>query len=663
MSLDTLEPSTAGEPALGFDPDALREKYREERDKRLRADANAQYLKIDGDFSHYIDDPYVEPGFTRAPLNDEVDALVIGGGFGGLMVAARLREAGLERIRIVEKGGDFGGTWYWNRYPGAQCDIESYIYLPLLEETGYVPQEKYSFAAEIRAHARRIGETFDLYRLACFQTEILDLRWLEAEKRWLVATNRNDAIKARYVVMSNGPLNRPKLPGIPGIETFKGHSFHTSRWDYAYTGGDSAGNLTGLADKRVAVIGTGATAIQCVPHLGRAAKELYVFQRTPSSVDQRGNRPTDPEWAGALTPGWQKRRMENFNILVSGGQQEEDLVSDGWTDIIRSLTSIAAFQTGKAIAPEDIAREMELADFRKMNQIRGRVETTVEDAETAEALKPWYRQFCKRPTFNDDYLPTFNRPNVTLVDTGGRGVERVTETGLVVDGVEYEVDCIIFATGFEVGTAYTRRAGFEIHGRDGRTLTDHWNGGLKTLHGFMSHGFPNCFHMGTNQSTLTPNFPHLLDEQSRHIAEVIGEASLRQATTIEPTAEAEAGWVQTIHDTARTNLEFRTACTPGYYNGEGRAGDEPASSTGCTAPGRSGSSTSSAPWREEGMEGLADRLTASGALVCRKSREEPRLCPPAPFAPFSAVWPSARVPAGGRGGSGSPTCTRMRWWP
>ena len=604
MSLDTLEPSAA-EPVLDFDPDALREKYRIERDKRLRSDANAQYVEIKGDFGHYIDDPYVEPGFTRAALNDEVDALVIGGGFGGLMAAARLREAGLERIRIVEKGGDFGGTWYWNRYPGAQCDIESYIYLPLLEETGYIPKEKYSFAAEIRAHARRIGETFDLYRDALFQTEIKDLRWQEAEKRWLVSTSRGDAIKARYVVMSNGPLNRPKLPGIPGIESFKGHSFHTSRWDYGYTGGDSSGNLTGLADKRVAIIGTGATAIQSVPHLGRAAKHLYVFQRTPSSVDLRGNRPTDRDWAASLTPGWQKRRMENFNILVSGGQQDEDLVSDGWTDIIRSLTSIAAFRTGKAIAPEDIPAQMELADFRKMNQIRARVEDLVEDARTAEALKPWYRQFCKRPTFNDDYLPTFNRPNVTLVDTGGKGVDRVTETGLVVDGVEYEVDCIIFATGFEVGTAYTRRAGFEIHGRDGRTLTDHWNGGLKTLHGFMSHGFPNCFHMGTNQSSLTPNFPHLLEEQARHIAEVVGEARLRQASVVEPTAEAEAGWVQTIKDNARANLDFRIACTPGYYNGEGRAGDGAGLFDGLYGPGPIKFFDLIRRWREEGMDGLA----------------------------------------------------------
>ena len=454
-------------PELDFDPDALRAKYRHERDTRVRPDGNDQYLEVKGDFGRYVDDPYVEPGFSREPLSDEVDALIIGGGFGGLMAGARLRGAGVKRIRIIEKGGDFGGTWYWNRYPGAQCDIESYIYLPLLEETGYIPREKYSFAPEIRAHARRIAETFDLYGLACFQTEIRELRWLEDENKWLITTNRDDRMKARYVVMSNGPLNRPKLPGIPGIDSYRGHSFHTSRWDYDYTGGDTNGNLHKLADKRVAVIGTGATAIQCVPHLGRHAKQLYVFQRTPSSVDVRGNSPTDPAWVETLTPGWQKRRMDNFNILVAGGFQDEDLVSDGWTDIIRNLGARRVRDPSDGSSAEEVAKRLELADFKKMNQIRARVDAVVEDKATAEALKPWYRQFCKRPTFNDEYLPTFNRPNVRLVDTRGRGVDRVTEAGLVFDGVEYEVDCIIFATGFEVGTAYTRRAGYEIYGRGG----------------------------------------------------------------------------------------------------------------------------------------------------------------------------------------------------
>jgi cation diffusion facilitator CzcD-associated flavoprotein CzcO len=563
---------TNGQQEFDFDPESLRAKYREERDKRLRPDGNDQYVEVKGDFSRYVDDPYVDPGFTREPVNDAVDVVIIGGGFGGLLAGARLREAGVKDIRVIEKGGDFGGTWYWNRYPGAQCDIESYIYLPLLEETGYIPKEKYSYAPEILAHARRIGEQFDLYRDACFQTQIRALTWSEDECRWIVTTNRDDRMLARFVVMSNGPLNRPKLPGIPNIDSFKGHTFHTSRWDYGYTGGDTNGNLHKLGDKRVAVIGTGATAVQCVPFLAKYAQHLYVFQRTPSSIDVRGNRPTDPEWVKTLKPGWQKHRMENFNVLVSGGFQDQDLVNDGWTDIIRNLGGllISRHNTNSEVSPAEIMRLAEIADFKKMNQIRARVDSIVKDKRTAEALKPWYRQFCKRPTFNDEYLPAFNRPNVTLVDTMGRGVDRIIEKGLVFDGVEYEADCIIFATGFEVGTAYTRRAGFEVYGRGGKSLTDNWADGVKTLHGFCSAGFPNCFHMGITQNALTANFPHMLEEQSRHIAELVKHAKSQEARCIEPTVEAEAEWVATIKEKAMNNQEFLEACTPGYYNNEGK---------------------------------------------------------------------------------------------
>ena len=332
---------------LGFDPAALKAKYRAERDKRVRAEGNEQYVEIKGEFAHYLEDPYVAP-ITRAPLNDEMEVLVIGGGFGGLLAAARLREAGIEDIRIVEKGGDFGGTWYWNRYPGAACDIESYIYLPLLEEVGYMPVEKYTRAPEILAYCKKIGEHFDLYKGAIFQTEVKEARWDEASARWIVSTNRGDALRARFVIMANGPLHRPKLPGIPGVETYKGHSFHTSRWDYDYTGGSPMGGLDKLKDKVVGIIGTGATSVQCVPHLGASAKHLFVFQRTPSSIDVRNNRPTDPEWVKSLEPGWQQARMDNFNQLLSGIPQKEDLVNDGWTDIIVNLGVIARNRSAKA---------------------------------------------------------------------------------------------------------------------------------------------------------------------------------------------------------------------------------------------------------------------------------------------------------------------------
>jgi cation diffusion facilitator CzcD-associated flavoprotein CzcO len=517
----------------------------------------------------------VAPSFRRAALDEEVEVAIVGGGFSGLLAGARLREAGVESLRVIETGGDFGGTWYWNRYPGVQCDIESYIYLPLLEALGYVPKEKYSHGPEIHAHAQAIGRHYRLYESACFQTEVTSLRWDEAADLWLLATNRNDRIRARFVVMAIGPLSRPKLPGIPGLEKFRGHSFHTSRWDYAYTGGNTHGGLTRLADERVGLIGTGATAVQCIPHLGEAARHLYVFQRTPSSIDVRGNRPTDPAWAQSLAPGWQQGRIDNFSVLVSGGFQEVDLVSDGWTDIIRNLSGLAEQSGGLGSSPAEVMAKVELADFQKMEQIRARVDQIVTDHATAEALKPWYRQFCKRPCFHDEYLATFNRPNVTLVDTDGKGVERISERGVVAAGRAWELDCLIFATGFEVGTDYARRAGCEIMGRGGQSLTSKWAKGVATFHGLLSHGFPNCFFMGGIQSGITPNFTELYGEQSRHIAYVIAQARTRGVRTLEASAQAEADWVRTIHESATFSSDFQTTCTPGYYNNEGKPGEGP----------------------------------------------------------------------------------------
>ena len=559
---------------LDFDPDVLREKYRAERDKRVRADGNDQYVEVTAEFSQYVDDPYVEPGFTRDPLFDHVEVAIIGGGFGGLLTGARLRMAGVESIRMVERAGDVGGTWYWNRYPGAMCDVESYVYLPLLEEMGYIPKHKYSFAPEIFEYSKSIATRFNLYDKALFQTGVTEMLWDEEQLHWIISTDRNDRFTAKFVAMANGTLNRPKLPGIPGINEFKGYTFHTSRWDYNYTGGDSLGNLTGLAGKRVGIIGTGATAIQCIPHLGANAEHLYVFQRTPSSVDVRNNRETDPEWAASLEPGWQQRRMENFNVLVSGGDQEEDLVADGWTDIFRNLTRTAAKTAGKALGrrltPEERAELMELADMRKMEQVRARAETIVQDPAVAEKLKPWFRQFCKRPCFHDEYLDTYNRPNVTLVDTEGLGVEQLTEHGVMVDGKEYEVDCLIFATGFEIGTNYTRRSGYDIIGRNGITLSEKWADGLRTLHGLQSNGFPNCFFLGFTQTALTTSVPHTLNEQANHISYMIDHVRNNGLSSVEATLEGEDGWVSEMQSKGRIGRRFFAECTPGYYNDEGK---------------------------------------------------------------------------------------------
>ncbi|HET9875526.1 MAG TPA: NAD(P)/FAD-dependent oxidoreductase [Mycobacterium sp.] len=543
-----------------FDPDALRQRYAQERARRLRSDGIGQYVEIAGRFGAFGEDPWADPDFTREPLTDAVDVAIVGAGFGGLLTGARLRELGVSSLRLIDKAADVGGTWYWNRYPGIACDVESYVYMPLLEELGYVPTEKYAKGTEIFAHCRAIAQHYDLYRDACLQTEVRQIRWDPADSRWVISTNHGDAIRARFVSMANGYLQKPKLPGINGIARFNGHTFHTSRWDYTYTGA----GLENLADKRVGIVGTGATAIQCVPRLAESAGQLLVFQRTPSTVDVRANRPTDPQWAASLEPGWQQRRIENFQILTAGGHADEDLVDDAWTSLSRQLPIAKEGTDPRASAAE-------LADFAKMEEIRARVGAIVADAATAEALKPWYGYYCKRPCFHDEYLQAFNRDNVTLVDTHGRGVEQITENGVVVDGVEYRLDCLIFATGFEVGTDYRQRTGFEVIGRDGRTLTDKWADGVRTLHGVHVNGFPNCFIESIAQSGFTVNFPYLIDIQSRHVAWVIAWALQHGVTEVEATAEAEAAWVDTVVDRSSVIAGRRESCTPGYYNREGHA--------------------------------------------------------------------------------------------
>jgi cation diffusion facilitator CzcD-associated flavoprotein CzcO len=555
-------------PAI--DLDALRSKYAEERAKRLRPDGNGQYLRLAGQLGHYLTDPYT-PRAERAPKTDHVTAAFIGGGFAGLLTAARLTEAGVP-CRIVEKGGGFGGTWYWNRYPGAQCDTASMVYMPLLEETGHMPSEKYAHGPEILAHCERIGKMFGLAELALFHTEVTGLAWDDSRSCWVVSTDRGDEFTAQFVGLGLGPLHVPKLPGIPGIESFGGHSFHTSRWDYGYTGGDPSGApMDKLAGKRVAVIGTGATSVQCVPHLSRACGELYVFQRTPSSVDTRGNRPIDPEWfASIATPGWQQRWLENFADNQTRGSAQEDLVQDGWTDISRRVRDKIMALPPEQFTMDGMLAAYEESDYEKMSEIRARVDSIVSDPETAAALKAWYRQLCKRPCFHDEYLQSFNRPGTVLVDTDGKGVQEITATGVTAGGRHYEVDCIIYASGFEVGTDWTRRAGFETVGRGGVKLSEHWAGGMRTLHGVHVHGFPNLFLVQPFQgANLISNVPHNLSEAAQTIRATVRGALDRGSGVVEARADAEKAWMELLRS-GPGSIIGSPDCTPGYYNNEGQ---------------------------------------------------------------------------------------------
>ncbi|MFE6309664.1 flavin-containing monooxygenase [Streptomyces rochei] len=551
-------------------PAELRRRYRVERERRVRPDGTRQYLAADAEFGYYADDPYAVASGAREPLRDDVDVAVVGGGFGGILAGARLRQRGVRRVRIVEKGGDFGGTWYWNRYPGIHCDIESHVYLPMLDETGYVPEWKYAPGEEIRRHAVRIAEKFDLGADALFSTSVTSLTWDDNARSWLVTTDRGDEFRATYVITATGTLTELKLPGIPGIENFQGHTFHTSRWDYGYTGGTPDGGLTGLADKRVGVVGTGATGVQVIPKLAEDAGHVYVFQRTPSTVDVRANRRTTARDVGADHDGWARERRDNFLRIVSGETVEHDLVADRWTETAGLLEKLLpSFRRPADRQAYEAAHEV--ADARKMNEVRARVERIVADADTAEKLKPWYRYACKRPTFSDTYLQAFNRDNVTLVDTADtHGIERMTEHGVVVGDTEYALDCLVFATGFSVGVSGVHSGKLPVRGRDGVHLLDALKRrGPRSLHGLTSNGFPNLIQLGATQSASSVNFTHVLDEHAVHAAALVAAAEARGAV-IEPSREAEDAWLAVLAEGAPDHEWFHAECTPGYYNGEGR---------------------------------------------------------------------------------------------
>ena len=554
---------------------ALRKKYRQERDKRLSPEAGRQYMQVAGEFRHiYATDPHQSVKLREA-ISEELDVAVLGAGFGGIQAAYYLTTAGISNFRNIDLAGDFGGVWYWNRYPGIQCDNDAYCYLPLLEETGYMPSKKFADGSEIYEYCQLIARKFGFADKALFHTLITSLRWDETLKRWRVGTNRGDEIRARFVVMACGVLNMPKLPGIQGIDQFKGKMFHTSRWDYAYTGGNTQTTvLDRLADKRVAIIGTGATAIQAVPHLAKYAKQLYVLQRTPSSVDDRPNPPTDPNWVKTLQPGWQKARQENFQraAMEFPRRGEPDLICDLWTEISRNLSAQLAAEGWPELTPEQFMARREVVDYQVMERLRRRVDTTVKDPQTAEALKPYYRAGCKRPLSSNDYYPTFNRSNVKLIDVSDcKGVERITEKGFVAKGDEHEVDCIIFASGFEVTSDLERRWGIDVVvGRDGQSIYDYWRAGPKSLHGMMAHGFPNQFHIGYIQGGLNASVTEQFGKQSQHIAYVISEALKRGIAAVEPTQAAQDAYVRHFREVGNDISEFQRECTPSYYSNEGQ---------------------------------------------------------------------------------------------
>ena len=556
-----------------LDIPALREKYRVEKERRVRRDGQAQYVKLGGGATgDYAVDPYTAVA-PRAALDEDLDVLVLGAGWGGIIASYHLVSEGVTAIRNVDTAGDFGGVWYWNKYPGVQCDNDAYCYLPLLEEMGYLPSKKFSDGAEIQAYARSIAERFGFAEKALLHTQATSFRCDEGSRRWTVTTNRGDVLRPRFVIMAPGVLNMPKLPAIKGIDAFKGKLFHTSRWDYGYTGGSATNPvLDKLADKRVAIVGTGATAIQAVPHLSRYARQLYVIQRTPSTVDERPNPPTDPAWAASLHPGWHQERIANFH---RGAQEiyqpgEADLICDIWTEINRNLAAEMAAE-GRELTMEEFMEKRELMDFRVMERLRARCDELVNDPATAAALKPWYHHMCKRPLSSDEYYPSFNRPTVTLIDVSEtQGIQELTENGFIANGTEYPVDCVIFASGFEVTSDLERRWGIPVfEGVDGLSIYDHWRDGPLTFHGVTSHGFPNMGFIGYIQGGINSSVTEQFGKQGQHAAWIFAECTRRGITRVEPSQAAQDGYVARYAEIKPDLSALQSRCPPGYFNNEG----------------------------------------------------------------------------------------------
>ena len=586
-------------PAEADEALAIHAKYAAERAKRYRPrEALAQFVDVtqleDPRLRSFARDPWLTPRSEQTCLQDgnRIKFLNLGAGFGGLLTGIKLvKNAGIDPsdVYTIDAAGGWGGTWYWNRYPGLMCDLISYCYLPLLEEAGYMPKHHYSYGTEIREYINMLVHKYGLDAEAMFRTRMESAHWNDAEKVWVVKLRKERAdgqpdlvltVRTQFLTLSNGVLNYPQLPNKEGLSEYKGHVFHTSRWDYDYTGGSpSEPRLVGLEGKRVGIIGTGATAVQAVPVLARHAKQLYVFQRTPSAINRRDQSPTDQSWWQIATqkPRWQHEFNTSLNDYISGRSSEpgDPVILDFWT----RFTTYRTLVGGEAVARDQIASylaKLHIEDLQHTKPHRDRVDEVIQDATTAASLKAWYPTWCKRPCFHDDYLPTFNQHHVHLIDTDGKGIERFTERGIIANGTEYPLDLIIMSTGFRMkpNAWHGGRANIDLRGRNGVSLDERWTSeGAATLHGLMSHDFPNLFFNSTPfQCGATANLAHVMDRKTDHIAYIVSEARKKAGgdgkLTIEPTVEAQEAWTQQILMRASA-FAGMGGCTPGYLNGEG----------------------------------------------------------------------------------------------
>jgi cation diffusion facilitator CzcD-associated flavoprotein CzcO len=478
------------------------------------------------------------------------DAVIVGAGFSGLYQLHRLRELGLT-TRVFETGDDVGGTWYWNRYPGARCDIQSlsysYGFSPELEQD-WDWSEKYPTQPEVLRYLNHVADRFDLRRDITFSTRVVGARWDDGTGRWLVSTDTGDEVSAQFLIMATGCLSTSKLPEVPGLERYQGRTHHTARW------GKEEIRFDGL---RVAVIGTGSSGIQSIPIIAEQAAELTVFQRTPNFSVPAGNRPLDADEVAERKANYREfrhlQRTSGYGVpaepptelaLSVTPEERAAAYEAGWArgEIVGLLSCYADTLI-------DPAANETAAEFA-----RAKIRAKVEDPELAELLSP--RTFpigTKRICLDTGYSETYNRPNVRLVDLRATPLAEFTQTGLRTSEAEYDFDAIVFATGFDAMTGAL--SAVDIRGRDGVLLADEWRAGPRTYLGLSVAGFPNMFTItGPLSPSVLTNMVVSIEQHVEWVSDCIAHLRANGLGVIEATPEAEAGWVEHVAEVGAMTL-------------------------------------------------------------------------------------------------------------
>ncbi len=493
---------------------------------------------------------------TPATVTETFDAIVVGAGFSGLYMLHQLRKLGL-RSRVFEAGSDVGGTWYWNRYPGARCDSESIYYMfsdhvseELLQEWSW--SERYAAQPEILRYLQFVADRLDLRRDIQFNTRVIAATYDEANNQWLISTDNGNQARASFLITAVGCLSAPNLPKFKGLESFKGTWYHTGNWPH---------DPVSFSGQRVAVVGTGATGVQVVPEVAREAAYVYVFQRTPNYNIPARNRPLDAEYIQQIKSQyreiWHKARISGFGLPYDAVNRSALSVSpEEREQIYWAAWNKGGFYLGIETFSDLLVNKE--ANETASEFIRARIRELVYDPKVAELLIPRdHHFFTKRPPLEHGYYEAFNRDNVTLIDVRSTPIEEITPQGIRTSDTEYEADAIIFATGFDAMTGSLFK--MNISGRDGITLNDKWADGPRTYLGLATHGFPNMFMItGPQSPSVLTNMTVAIEQHVEWITDCINYLRSHGVRMIEAQAEAEEAWVNHATQVAEATLLVNT---------------------------------------------------------------------------------------------------------